>query len=216
MSDITSSQQSSLKILILIFEIQGIHLVYYFFAIFIYYQLKKVKMQEEDLNLIRRYFGKIRRPEYGDKIYKEECVLSFDNAESKFGLFVSLATHLAYGADFVEHDFNQTGNGLYLHIKTTKTLKEVKEEEDGKPKPTKLAIGVEGGFKLEHEQYDYSNEYSLYVLPEKKFFTFPNADLPTLVSDVMNALINLQDADKQENIQSACILFYYYVYCISI
>jgi len=159
-------------------------------------------ISEEDLNLIRRYFAKIHRPNLGDKIYKEECVLSFDNAESKDGIFVSLATFLAYGSEFVEHDFNRTGNGLYLHIKTTKTLKEVKGEDESKPLPTKLAIGVEGGFKLEQEQYDYSTVYSLYVLPEKKFFSFPNAELPSLVSDVMQAIINLQDADKEENIQS--------------
>ena len=35
------------------------------------------------MSVFSQYFGKIRTPQAGDKVYKDECAFSFDNPVSK-------------------------------------------------------------------------------------------------------------------------------------
>ena len=58
-----------------------------------------------------------RAPGHHDKVYKDECMFSFDNALSPGGLYINLATWQAFGADYVVQDQERSGNSLYLHEK---------------------------------------------------------------------------------------------------
>ena len=56
-----------------------------------------------------------RAPGPRDRVYKDECVFSFDTPLSPGGLYVNLASWHAFGAEYVELDHKRTGCQLYLH-----------------------------------------------------------------------------------------------------
>lgn len=51
-----------------------------------------------------------------------------------------MSSFLAFGEDFVDWNYQKTGNPVYLHIKQTKKV--VSEEDRPSKKPTILAIGM--------------------------------------------------------------------------
>lgn len=53
---------------------------------------------------------------------------------------MDMNSFLAFGKEFVDWNYEKTGNPVYLHIKATKKL--VSEDRPSK-KPTLLAIGTE-------------------------------------------------------------------------
>lgn len=79
-------------------------------------------------------------------------------------------TFLGFGKQYVERHFNKTGQRVYLHLRRTRRLK----EEDpttgtGDPprkKPTRLAIGVEGGFDLSEEKFELDEDVKIVILPD--------------------------------------------------
>ena len=58
-----------------------------------------------------------RVPGHHDRVYKDECMFSFDNALSPGGLYINLSTWQAFGTEYVALDQERTGNSLYLHEK---------------------------------------------------------------------------------------------------
>lgn len=58
-----------------------------------------------------------RAPSAHDRVYKDECMFSFDTALSPGGLFINLNTWQAFGTDYVALDVERSGNSLYLHEK---------------------------------------------------------------------------------------------------
>ncbi len=94
-------------------------------------------------------------------------MLSFDTPESPAGLFVSMSNFQGFGADFVGLNSERTGAKLYLNIKWTKIPKPTPPPEEAAA-PTKLAIGVEGGFQVDDEQYDYEKVRTAQLFAEHK------------------------------------------------
>lgn len=68
--------------------------------------------------LLAKYASNIRVPSALDRIYKDECVYSYDTSESPDGLFVCLKTFICVGRENLERHFRKTQSHLYLHIKT--------------------------------------------------------------------------------------------------
>ena len=62
----------------------------------------------------------IRTPQAHDRVYKEECMFSFDTALSPGGLYLNLNTWQSFGQKFLGLDRERTGNRLYLHEKAHK------------------------------------------------------------------------------------------------
>ena len=58
------------------------------------------------------------------------------------------------------------------------------EEAPPTKKPTRLAIGVEGGFDGGVEKVEYEEVYSLVVMPEAVSIPLPNSLLPQKVGPV--------------------------------
>lgn len=88
---------------------------------------------------------------------------------------------------------------MFLHIKRTR--KEIEQScPDAAPKTklTRLAIGIEGGFVDNQQNYEYSTVYSVFVLPDKQYIQYPNNDLPEMVKIVVEALINAESAGTQD------------------
>ena len=70
---------------------------------------------DEVLNVIRGEFSKLRVPSSHDKVYKDECCLSFDSPYSPGGLYVNLVSLRGYGASYWRQDATKSGAKLYLH-----------------------------------------------------------------------------------------------------
>ena len=82
-----------------------------------------------------------------DRVINDECAFSFDTPFSPDGVYVSLTSYQAFGKHFVRLDRERKGTKLYVHIKHTRVPKPAGAEEEATA-PTKLGIGVAGGFAL--------------------------------------------------------------------
>jgi ubiquitin carboxyl-terminal hydrolase 5/13 len=154
------------------------------------------------LPIIRGEISKLRIPQAADKVYKDECVLSFDSPFSDTGLYVNMATWRGYGRDYLDLDIKSTGCKLYLHEVWHQIEK---KPEEGAPQsaPVKLAIGVDGGFSV-GTQYDIVKENFLVVVngPNLESIPLPCTDLPEYVSNVAQAIINHEGMKSNLQIQS--------------
>ncbi|XP_013417871.1 ubiquitin carboxyl-terminal hydrolase 5 [Lingula anatina] len=143
-----------------------------------------------------QHLSKIRIPSGGEKVYKDECVFSFDNPESETGLYVCLNSFLGFGRRHVERYFRKTGNAVFLHLRRIKRELPKSDEEPEKKKPTKLAIGVEGGFAVDEKKYDFEEHNSVVVLPDWTKIPLPNTEIPDMVSLSVAAVLAAESATK--------------------
>ncbi|KAK9805947.1 hypothetical protein WJX73_007684 [Symbiochloris irregularis] len=127
-----------------------------------------------------------RAPGHHDRVYKDECMFSFDTAFSPTGLFINLSSWQAFGADFVSLDHQRTGNSLYLHEKHHKI------PIPPQAQPDKMAVGGQGGFQVD-KQYEIEKEAAVVVLPSQQRIALPCPELPELV---LNAITAIQAHDS--------------------
>eukprot|EP00605_Chrysophyceae_sp_TOSAG23-4_P001875 GSChrysophyteH1.ASY1.ANO1.2069.1 assembled CDS len=148
---------------------------------------------DEVLNVIRGEFSKLRVPSSHDKVYKDECCLSFDSPYSPGGLYVNLVSLRGYGASYWRQDATKSGAKLYLHEEWVQNLKpENKHEEQKDSAPTKLAIGTKDGFNAFDSPYETTKVHRLCVLMPTDSVTFlelPCLDIPEFVNNILNAII---------------------------
>ncbi|GER56538.1 ubiquitin carboxyl-terminal hydrolase [Striga asiatica] len=147
------------------------------------------------MELLRSNLFRVRIPEPSNRIYKEECCISFDTPKSEGGLYVDMNSFLAFGKEFVGWNYEKTGNTVYLHIKETR--KPVSEDRPSK-KPTLLAIGVEGGF--DNNEPEYEKNYEVVILPDYVTLPFPSVELPEKVRLAVDAVIMNVAAEKKEQV----------------
>ncbi|XP_062505674.1 ubiquitin carboxyl-terminal hydrolase 5-like [Corticium candelabrum] len=158
------------------------------------------------MNLLAPHLASVRVPRGGNRVYKDECAFSFDTPESDDGLFVCLSTFLGFCREFVELHFQKTGYALFLNIKRRKKEIEKREVEDKKTddappnkKPTKMALGVEGGFDLDEEPpVEYEENYCLVVLPSFTTIPLPCPELPLKIQESIAGVIAAEAASRQE------------------
>ena len=157
-------------------------------------------MNADVLKVIRGEFSKLKIPQAHDKCYKDECMVSFDSPFSPEGLFVNMSTMQGFGHDYYLADAARTNNKLYLSEKWHQIPKETAAAKAGgggngeapvTEEPTKLAIGIPGGFITE-AQFDLVKEHSLVVItPEGPIsLPFPNQGIPEFVSNVVQGVID--------------------------
>ncbi|XP_034077461.1 ubiquitin carboxyl-terminal hydrolase 5 isoform X2 [Gymnodraco acuticeps] len=135
----------------------------------------------------------IRVPKPGDRVHKDECALSFSSPESEGGLYVCMNSFLGFGRQYVERHHARTGQRAYFHITRTRKAKEDDSNSGSghppKKKPTRLAIGIEGGFDVEQELYE--EDYKVIILPDRQEVT--SDDLATM-PDVVRERVSLSMA----------------------
>ncbi|XP_021287815.1 ubiquitin carboxyl-terminal hydrolase 14 isoform X2 [Herrania umbratica] len=147
------------------------------------------------MELLRSNLYRVRIPEPTNRIYKQECCLSFDSPRSEGGLFVDMNTFLAFGKGYVVWNYEKTGNPVYLHIKQTKKL--VPEDRPSK-KPTLLAIGIDGGF--DNNEPEYEETHSIVILPNYVALPFPSVELPEKVRLAVDAILMAEGAERKEQV----------------
>ncbi|AQK90559.1 Ubiquitin carboxyl-terminal hydrolase [Zea mays] len=91
------------------------------------------------MDLLRSHLHKVRIPEPTNRIHKDECCVSFDTPRSEGGLYVDMVSFLGFGREYVEWNFEKTGNPVYLHI-VQRRKPEPDEADRPLKKPTLLAI----------------------------------------------------------------------------
>ena len=69
-------------------------------------------------SLIEKYSSEARVANNNDKVYKDECVYSYDTSESENGVFVCLKTFICVSRAMIPVHFAKTQSHLYLNIKT--------------------------------------------------------------------------------------------------
>ncbi|XP_028280205.1 ubiquitin carboxyl-terminal hydrolase 5-like isoform X2 [Parambassis ranga] len=136
----------------------------------------------------------IRVPKPGDRVHKDECALSFASPESEGGLYVCMNSFLGFGSQYVDRHYARSGQRAYLHI--TRTRKAKKEDDSNssaghppKKKPTRLAIGIEGGFDVEQELYE--EDVKVVILPDRQEVTLASlATMPEVVKERVSLSIS--------------------------
>ncbi|KAJ6950298.1 ubiquitin carboxyl-terminal hydrolase 14-like [Populus alba x Populus x berolinensis] len=147
------------------------------------------------MDLLRSNLSRVRIPEPTNRIYKQECCVSFETPRSEGGLFVDMTTFLAFGKDYVGWNYEKTGNPVYLHIKQTR---KVVPEDRPLKKPTLLAIGVEGGF--DNNEPEYEENHNIVILPDYVTLPFPSVELPEKVRLAVDAIIMAEGAERKEQL----------------
>lgn len=144
-----------------------------------------------------------RVPTLGDKLYKDECMFSFDTALSPYGLFTSLTTFQSFGRDYVVADFERHRHPLYLRQRFRHVRKSVEKAEANGSEPTKVAIGVSGGFSLENEPYEVVKSYSIFCFPAELEISYPSPDVPLHVAHVVEAILARDGVESSDAVAMA-------------
>jgi ubiquitin carboxyl-terminal hydrolase 5/13 len=153
---------------------------------------------EQQLEQVRAGMRGLTPASAYDKVYNDECVFSFDTPLSPGGLYVSLRSFLGFGAQHVQADSLRTGNSLYAHIHVTRVPKPKPEPgSEAASAPTKMAIGMEGGFNVDEPQYEEHKETALVLMPAGERIPLPCDDLPTLVSQCLSAVLSHAGANAE-------------------
>ena len=148
----------------------------------------------------------VRIPSLQDKVYKDECMFSFDTPLSSGGLYTSLTTFQSFGELHVRKHFQKHGHPLYLRQMFRRTRKVDKSgEPNGKEKsaPTKLAIGVEGGFELGATQYDVVKRLSVVCFPGEQEVVYPSDQIPDYISQCVEAILKRDGVETVDNVKMA-------------
>eukprot|EP00798_Chlamydomonas_sp_ICE-L_P030886 gene30886-35934_t len=146
-------------------------------------------MDELVLEKVRGGMKGVRVPGASDKVFKEECLFSFDSPESEGGLYISLSSFQGFGKEFVQLDHERTGNVLYLHEKWRR-----------KSTPENLALGGEGGFNVGQPQFRLEKSTTLVVMPGQETVPLPCPDLPELVLQSVTAITAHESSSAQDTV----------------
>lgn len=149
----------------------------------------------------------VKVPERHDRVYKDECMFSFDTPETPTGLYTSMTTWQSFGADYVDADFQRNGNRLYLKQVWKRVMKPEallpENETTAKTAPSKMAIGVEGGFNLDGKKYEIRAVNYIVVFPERVEIKLPSEDIPTIVSMAADAIIKHDGFKRSQQVAAA-------------
>ncbi|KAF9604902.1 hypothetical protein IFM89_011184 [Coptis chinensis] len=144
---------------------------------------------------LRSNLSRVRIPEPTNRIYKQECCISFDTPKSQGGLYIDMKSFLAFGKDYVCWNYEKTANPIYLHIKHT--FKSIPEDRPLK-KPTLLAIGTDGGF--DNNAPEYVETVNIIILPHFLSLPFPSVELPEKVRLAVDAILLAEGAERKEQL----------------
>ncbi|GFS10810.1 ubiquitinyl hydrolase 1, partial [Elysia marginata] len=106
-------------------------------------------------------------------------------------------TFLGIGKRFLQQYYEKTGHGVFLKIQRLR--KEIpKDESNTAEKPTKLAIGVEGGFQTDEKRFEFEEKTSIVVLPQWYEVPFPSDKISDQLQLSATMILMAEDAAKQE------------------
>ncbi|KAF8561705.1 hypothetical protein P879_11162 [Paragonimus westermani] len=143
----------------------------------------------------------IRIPSTEDKIFKDECIFSLETPDLSDGVFICMRSFLAIGPKLVKKYATVTGCSVFLQYKIKREFK--KRDQNVDPRPTKLALGVPGGFELPQDRYSVSEQWTLFLIPQGQKLVLPNPIGPTVSAADTTRLMDL---GLPENLAKAIIM----------
>ncbi|KAF1777742.1 Ubiquitin specific protease domain [Phytophthora cactorum] len=151
---------------------------------------RRVKMTEASLQSAASL---VRVARASDRVYRDECVFSFDSALSPSGLYTNLRSFLSYGASYLVYDRSETP-AVYLHQQHKRKPK-ASSSSTTEVTPTKLAIGGAGGFAASVEdKYELEKTFSIVLLgPDQQELAREALDspsLPSMLKEAAEAVLN--------------------------
>uniref|UniRef100_A0A7S1KP08 Ubiquitin carboxyl-terminal hydrolase n=1 Tax=Percolomonas cosmopolitus TaxID=63605 RepID=A0A7S1KP08_9EUKA len=153
-------------------------------------------------SLLSPFLKKVQIPHEHSKVYKDECLLSFDTVYSDAGLFVSLNTFQCYSKGYLHKYEKKSHDTLYLNIKRIEK-KDPNEKLHKDQEIKRLAIGVEGGFQVDSFSDNYDELLSLVCLePINQVIQLPNDELPDKIQKSISGILKFASAEKKEAIKA--------------
>lgn len=132
-----------------------------------------------------------------DVVLNTECCYTFHTPyTSDAGIVVNLQTFMGTVEELALRD--GADKQLFVRIVKKRVAKEPKDGEEAPAAPTKLAIGVEGGFAAEEDKYETFATNSIVVLQkgsppsvvvEVPYADDTKADFPTMVASAADAIL---------------------------
>lgn len=148
---------------------------------------------------LQDHLSNINVPGPNSKVFKDECVYSFNTPFTDTGLYVCLKTFYGLSKEHLERHYRKTGSCVYVHLKFEKILLEQDEHSTTEEKKvTRLAIGVEGGFDTDPvaKKFETQKNYSVVIFPHLNVIPWPNDNLPEKLINAVNGIINSESAHK--------------------
>jgi ubiquitin carboxyl-terminal hydrolase 5/13 len=121
-------------------------------------------MDATSLAFVRASLGQVRIPTASDRVYKEECVLTFDAPHCPTGLYLNLSTLQSKGKGVLEHDHAKTGAPLYLHQQWTKVFR----DQAAAGADATADVDVSALTVSFAEKWDWQKDLSLVLMPGKQ------------------------------------------------
>ncbi len=150
---------------------------------------------------VRPALRAIKAPAGDAPVHNDECMVSVDAPFSPDGLFVNLATHQGFGRAHLgcdrAHDAAASTPTLYAWVHKYRVPRVPGDDADAADAaaavaaPTKMAIGVDGGFKTDDQKYETVTTVHLHArlgASASATFAFPDPRLPEYVSTVAAAV----------------------------
>jgi len=73
-----------------------------------------MSISNDILAILRSTFSRLRVPTVHDKVYNDECVLTFDSPFSDNGLYVNIVSWQGYGHDVLQYDISKVDVFIYI------------------------------------------------------------------------------------------------------
>lgn len=143
--------------------------------------------------ILRSEMSKFRIPTIHDKVYKDECVFSYDTPYSSNGIYINLSTLLGYGKDYLEYDVKTNNGKVYLQLQYEQILNENLNNTSLNHVPSKLAIGTKDGFQDIQSTFDVIKHYAIVIVnstDDIQSFTYPNNNIPEYISNVIEGILS--------------------------
>lgn len=162
-------------------------------------QLRSVNMNYSNLDYRKSL------PSPSERIWKDECSISFATPFSPGGLFLNLKTLTAFSADHVRDDWERTGKKcVYLRqqwIWVPEATNDDGNNQSVHQEIKKLAIGLEGGFQLETDKGYVKKNFSISTGP-KFFDDYAIESAPDDLRKLIDYVIAKDDASRQMDVMA--------------
>ena len=142
----------------------------------------------------------VREPRYSDIVHNDECLFTFTTPLSRDGLFVNLKTFVGLARDFVAADVAANGGSCaYVWLRHVKVPK-----PSSASSPTKLAIGVEGGFSADDFEIQKTVSVVICAMPQfdSREFALDDEDVPETIASVARAVAAHRGANEQQEVKA--------------
>ena len=128
--------------------------------------------------------------------------------DSPDGIYVCMKTFYGFGRPFVGYFHQKTNNSVFLNLRRIAhpVIQVPDSDEDAsKPKVTRLALNVEGGFQTNKPQFTYEDVNTIVVMPgfvEISLDQMNQMDLPEVVVMSLTGILSADSASRQAELEA--------------